>query len=109
MPRDGRDHELRAEAPGFQAEVRRVRLDADTALELTLERVVKPKPAKVAAPEAAVAAEQEASRARAAAARQAEAAREAAGSGAPLVTAVSCDPPYFIGPDGLKHYRRECL
>jgi hypothetical protein len=27
----------------------------------------------------------------------------------PTEPAVVCDPPFYIGTDGLKHYRRECL
>jgi len=129
LPRDEREHELRAEADGFEPAVQRLRLDADAELALTLARVAKPKPAKAAAPEATSAELAEAAAFRAGelddanermetrpraqrptATRQPEVVREAASpSASPLVTAASCDPPYFIGPDGLKHYRRECL
>ena len=115
LPGDGREHELRAEAEGFVTLVRRLRVERDTSVDLALERVVKARPGRVAAPEGVVsAAEERVSEAgrgqRSAGARQGEVAREAAApGGSPLVTGASCDPPYFIGSDGLKHYRRECL
>jgi serine/threonine-protein kinase len=114
LVRDAREHELRAEAEGFVTLVRRLRLDADTSVDLALERAPKPRPVKVPAPEAVLSrAEEKASEAmgaqRSAGGRQGEVARDrTVAADSPLVTA-SCDPPYFIGSDGLKHYRRECL
>jgi serine/threonine-protein kinase len=111
LPRDEREHELRAEAEGFETAVRRLPLDADTVLVLTLERVAKPRPARAAGPQAGVSqAEEPAGRApRPSGNREPQAGRDGAAATTPLVTAASCDPPYFIGSDGLKHYRRECL
>jgi serine/threonine-protein kinase len=121
LARDGREHELRAEAEGFQALVRRLRLEADTALVLELQRSAPAKAAPVEAPVAAGVVESDAAdpesapdersarpRAHRAVSREYEGSRESPAA-SPLVTAASCDPPYFIGSDGLKHYRRECL
>ena len=107
VPRDGRERELRAEAPGFEAEVRRVRLDADAALEVTLERSRAPEREPAALPEPRPPARMRSHPRLAARERTREAAPAAASPS--VVPAASCDPPYYIGEDGLKHYRRECL
>jgi eukaryotic-like serine/threonine-protein kinase len=118
LPRDDQEHELRAEADGFQHVVRRLRLDADAALSLTLERAAPAEPVAQRAPGAPGASEPSETDDRSGPPRgprpsgvASEPARTsaAAPAGAPWATAPSCDPPYFIGPDGLKHYRRECL
>ena len=109
LPRDGVEHELRAEAEGFVPVARRVRLDADAEVGLTLQR----RPGSDVGGAATTAAP----RARAQRAtvvheptRDAPAPEPAAAPAAlPVARAINCDPPYFIGEDGLKHYRRECL
>jgi serine/threonine-protein kinase len=108
---DQLDHELRAEAPGFEPLRRRVRLDADLDLKLTLQAqpeatepdalparaqprpsVKRPPPRRPVPPSNA-----------------APARPSTPAVSAPAPASPNCSPPYYIGADGLKHYRRECL
>jgi serine/threonine-protein kinase len=112
LPRDDRQHELRAEAVGYETLTRTVRLNADLELQLELTPVPRtepppeppaepvqpprkrPKPAPPAPKPARV---------------EPQPAAPAPERPTPPQPAASCNPPYFIGDDGLKHYRRECL
>jgi eukaryotic-like serine/threonine-protein kinase len=104
LPKDELEHELRAEAEGFEPQTRKLRLTRDVELKLELNALAPPPAAK---PAPAPAGKRRATRAP----RRAPPPKPEPG-GEPEPTkpnAAECDPPYFIGADGLKHYRRECL
>jgi serine/threonine protein kinase len=104
LPKDDLVHELRAEADGFVPFARQVRLDKDLELQIELSTLVPAAPAAKPTPPVS------ATKRRPPPSRPKGPVREE--PAAPVVTkpgAVDCDPPYYIGPDGLKHYRRECL
>jgi serine/threonine-protein kinase len=84
MTADQEQHAIRAEAPGYATEKKLVSFDKD--LDLAL-RLGWAKPSAHAAVRPAVA---------------------AAGAGSSL-SKVSCDPPYFIDENGIRHLRPECL
>jgi serine/threonine protein kinase len=112
VPKDELEHELRVEAEGHEPAVRRLRFDADVAVAVALtplppvltpselpdendrttlrRRPRRPPVASVQRPEPPPPAEVEP-------------------SPAPTEPAVVCDPPFYIGTDGLKRYRPECL
>ncbi len=99
---DDVDHELKAEADGFELLRQSLRLDSDQELSLTLTPLPKPEVAENAQPEPRATGRQRRRRPAPTAAPVTPV--------APVATpAPSCNPPYFIGSDGLKHYRRECL
>lgn len=107
LPKDDRKHELRAEAEGFEVQTLEVLLTEDVELKLELQALAAPPPSKPAPPAAGKRRPPRAPPARTAA----PPAREEPASEAerPKPSAADCDPPYYIGADGLKHYRRECL
>ena len=101
---DDLEHELKAEAEGFEPLRRSLRLDSDQELSLTLAAIPKPEvEATSSRPEP-----------RASRQRRRRPPTPTVAPVAPVPPVVtpappSCNPPYFIGADGLKHYRRECL
>jgi serine/threonine-protein kinase len=102
---DDIDHELRAEAEGFEPLRQSLRLDSDQELSLTLTPLPKPVVETAnAQPEPRATGRQRRRRPSASTAAPVTPV-------APVATPAppSCNPPYFIGSDGLKHYRRECL
>jgi serine/threonine protein kinase len=104
LPKDELEHDLRAEAEGFEPETRKLRLTEDVELKLELNALAAP----VAKPAPAAAGKRRPTRVppRTAAPLKGEP------GGEPEPTkpsAADCNPPYYIGADGLKHYRRECL
>jgi eukaryotic-like serine/threonine-protein kinase len=114
LPRDDREHELSLSADGYAPMTRRLRLDADAVLELTLEPLPHPQPAATTEPSPGPSPDPAARRGRQR--RPASAPppkpRDTAPPQAqrpPGPARVDCNPPYYIGDDGLKHYRRECL
>ena len=123
LPRDERQHELRVEAVGYETLTRQVRLDAD--LEMRIELAPTPRiepppepterePDREREPEREPAAATPRKRPKPTPAPPKPARAEPQPAAQPERTpppqpAVSCNPPYFIGDDGLKHYRRECL
>ena len=99
---DSRPHELIARASGYTDAVQPLGLDADVIITLNLTPIPAPAPAKPAA----------AGVRRPAPPRRAPAAapRPSAETPAPArAPAASCTPPYYIGADGLRHFRPECL
>jgi hypothetical protein len=105
LPKDELEHDLRAEAEGFEPETRKLRLTEDVELKLELNALAAPPVAKPA-PNAAGKRRPTRAPPRAAAPLKGEP------GGEPEPTkpsAADCNPPYYIGADGLKHYRRECL
>jgi serine/threonine protein kinase len=107
LPKDDREHELRAEAEGFEVQTRALRLTEDVELKLELQPLAPPSPARPSPPAAGKRRPPRAPPARTAP----PAAREEQPGEAerPKPSAADCNPPYYIGADGLKHYRRECL
>jgi tRNA A-37 threonylcarbamoyl transferase component Bud32 len=122
LPRDDRDHELSLSAEGYAPMTRHVRLDADIVLELRLDPL-EPREAAAqveatgkAEPGPPVSPVPPRRRPRRppvgpVSGGSPSPAREGAPAEArpPVTHGVDCDPPYYIGDDGLKHYRRECL
>jgi eukaryotic-like serine/threonine-protein kinase len=113
LPKDNVVHELRAEADGYEPLTRRIGLASDLELQLELSPLPAPKPPEpvvqppVAAPASTV---KRRPPARPAPNRPAPPVRpDPSAAEKPKPAGVNCNPPYFIGPDGLKHYRRECL
>jgi hypothetical protein len=107
---DQLEHELRAEAPGYEPLRRSLRLDRDLELKLTLQplpEAAEP-PTLPAAPQPRPGVKRPIPR-RAAPPSNTPPQRPPNPSVAEPATAPSCSPPYYIGADGLKHYRRECL
>lgn len=101
-PRDELEHELRAEAEGYQPLTRTVRLTEDAELRLELKEV--PPPPKPDPPVA--------NNRRRPPPRPPPVTRPVQREEPPPERPKprpDCNPPYFIGDDGLKHYRRECL
>jgi serine/threonine-protein kinase len=119
-PKDDAEHELRVEAEGYEPALRRIVFDADVALAVVLmplppvvvpselpskaepsvatkKRPRRPPPVKAPAP--------------ALASEPTPAPEGAETPAAEPSSAVkpACDPPYYIGSDGVKHYRPECL
>jgi serine/threonine-protein kinase len=103
------EHELRAEAEGYEAVTRKLRLTENEALTFELQALPAPPPSKPApvskrrpprpppprpAPPPSPSPSRE------------EPAAEPERNKPP---SADCDPPHYIGADGLKHYRRECL
>ncbi len=108
-PRDTLEHELVIKADGFEPLTRRLRLDSDLELELSL---------SPSAPSAEEAAEHKAAAARAAV-RRAPPPRRAAPAPRPAEPVRAepikaepgngCAVPFSIDAAGIKHYRRECI
>jgi serine/threonine protein kinase len=105
LPKDDLVHELRAEADGFEPFVRQLRLDKD--LVLTIELSTAAPTAREPPPEPPVTATKR--RPRPGSRPQAPVRADPAAPDAAKPAVVDCDPPFYIGDDGLKHYRRECL
>ncbi|HTV25536.1 MAG TPA: serine/threonine-protein kinase [Polyangiaceae bacterium] len=111
LAKDELEHDLRAEAEGYKPLTRKLRISEDHELTLALEA------SPAATPGKAVSAALNGKRrpppppARPTPVRTAPTpTREPAGEPERTKpTAADCNPPYYIGPDGLKHYRRECL
>jgi eukaryotic-like serine/threonine-protein kinase len=103
---DTTEHELRAEADGFETLTERIRLDSDLNLKLTMKAspVVEPPPENTKTQPRATGRK----RPRRGTAPSATA-TPAPPPPAPAPPGPDCNPPYYIGSDGLKHYRRECL
>jgi serine/threonine-protein kinase len=100
LPKDEAEHELRAEAEGYETQTRKLRLTEDLELKLELKELPdpEPKPAPVV--------------------RRRPPPRPPPRPSPPPIREshpveppkpADCNPPYYIGADGLKHYRRECL
>jgi eukaryotic-like serine/threonine-protein kinase len=89
IPADHESHAIRAEAPGYASEKKVITFDKDVDLALRL-GWAKPAGARPAKAPAAAAG----------------AATAPAASAAPQ---VSCDPPYLIDENGIRHLRPECL
>jgi len=105
LPKDEHEHELRAEAEGFEAQTRQLRLTDDVELKLELKALAAPPAAK---PAPAPAGKRRPTRAPPRTASPPK--PERGGEPEPAKpSAADCNPPYYIGADGLKHYRRECL
>jgi serine/threonine-protein kinase len=99
LPKDEVEHELRVEAEGYETQTRKLRLTEDLDLKLELKELPEPsKPAPVS--------------------RRRPPPRTPPRPSPPPIREshpveppkpADCNPPYYIGADGLKHYRRECL
>ena len=112
LPKDDAVHELRVEADGYEPLVRNVSLASDLELQLELSPLPVAKPPEATPEPAPVAAPSNVKRRpppRPAPSRPAPPVRQEPASEPRSKPTVNCNPPYFIGPDGLKHYRRECL
>jgi eukaryotic-like serine/threonine-protein kinase len=105
LPKDELEHELRAEAEGFEPQTLELRLTQDVELKIELDALAAPPAAK---PAPAAVAKRRPPRAPPRTAPPPKG--EPGGEPEPTKpSAADCDPPYYIGADGLKHYRRECL
>ena len=102
LPKDDLVHELRAEADGFEPFMRQLRLDKD--LVLTIELSTAAPTAPEPPPEPAVTPTKR--RPRPVSRPQAPARADPAAPDVAKPAAVDCDPPFYIGDDGLKHYSR---
>jgi len=103
---DERERELSAGAEGYQALTRKLRLNRNQ--ELTLE--LKPLPnARKPEPTPPPNVKRRPPPLRPAPARPTPPAEHTGEPERTKPNAADCNPPYFIGADGLKHYRRECL
>jgi hypothetical protein len=101
LPKDNLEHELHVEAEGYEPHTRKLRLAADLELSLELKALPaqagKPVPSRRRPP------------VRPAPPRPTPAPPERTEPERPKPSGPDCSTPYFIGADGLKHYRRECL
>jgi hypothetical protein len=104
---DTREHELRAEAEGFETLTERIRLDSDLKLKLTLKASPPPAPTSdnTKVPPRATGKRRPPRRGP----TQSATATPTPPPPNPTPPGPDCNPPYYIGSDGLKHYRRECL
>jgi eukaryotic-like serine/threonine-protein kinase len=101
---DTRPHELLARASGYADAIQPLQLDGDVIITLSL----TPIPAATASPAAPSTGR------RPAAPRRHASARPTPETAPPIpppakAPAASCTPPYYIGADGLRHFRPECL
>jgi serine/threonine-protein kinase len=105
---DTTEHELRAEAEGFETLTERVRLDADLNLKLMMKALPAPPdpPDNTKPPPRATGRKRPPRRGPT---QSATASPTPAPPTNPPPAGPDCNPPYYIGSDGLKHYRRECL
>jgi serine/threonine protein kinase len=131
LARDEREHQLSIRANGFQALERKLHLDTDVELRLSLNRDVATQAEGDSEPEAAPervrasGLSTTASRVSAALAGKrppparprhltpspppASVAAPAAPQPAPRAAAAACDPPYSLDTSGVKRYKRECF
>jgi len=102
---DTNPHELAARATGHTDAVQVVSLESDVIISLSLTPIPAAAPARAPAPSARRPPPRKP--APSAAARPSTEAPVA--TPAPKAPAASCTPPYYIGTDGLRHFRPECL
>jgi hypothetical protein len=103
---DTTEHELRAEAEGFETLTERVRLDADLNLKLMMRALPAPDPPEDTKPQPRATGRKRPPRR---GPTQSVTASPTPAPPTPAPAGPDCNPPYYIGSDGLKHYRRECL
>jgi serine/threonine-protein kinase len=109
LPKDDLVHELRAEAEGFEPFVRQLRLDKDLELNVGLSTLAPEVPPPAPAPPPVASTKRRPPPPRPSSRPPAPVRGEPTAPAVAKPAAVDCDPPYYIGADGLKHYRRECL
>jgi eukaryotic-like serine/threonine-protein kinase len=103
---DTTEHELRAEAEGFETLTERVRLDTDLNLKLTMKASPAPEPPDNGRPQPRATGRKRPPRR---GPTQSATTTPTPAPPTPTPAGPDCNPPYYIGSDGLKHYRRECL
>ena len=110
LPRDDQQHDLRAEAPGYDTLTQHVRLDGDLALQLELTPSPRTEPTPDPTPEPSTPTPpRKRPKPPPPPSKPTRVEPTPAAPDNPPPPAPSCNPPYYIGEDGLKHYRRECL
>jgi eukaryotic-like serine/threonine-protein kinase len=102
---DTRPHELVARASGHADTVRTLNLASDVIISLSLTPVPAAAPARTPAPSVRRPPPPPRRPTPAAPPR----ANAEPSAPAPKAPAASCTPPYYIGTDGLRHFRPECL
>jgi serine/threonine-protein kinase len=105
LPRDGSQHTIRVEAPGFVSREVPVALDHSATLDLDLERApTAPAPAARSNPVRSTP-----HPAPALASAQAVAQPPPPPSVPPAKPPVNCDPPFFVDDQGIRHPKPSCL
>jgi serine/threonine-protein kinase len=105
LPRDGSQHTIRVEAPGFVSREVPVTLDHSAALDLDLERAAPTPPAAAVRGNSGRTAPHPAP---AVASAQA-AAQPPPQPSMPAKPPVSCDPPFLVDEQGIRHPKPSCL